>query len=131
VKQDNFCFPEKGSAKEREGRKAALEMRERNDYEFRVMGIARVYSRGTTEREYYEVVSGSARDEIAVTHSGKDLLLRPIFIENGRGEREILCYVPQNSRANDNEPFTGMVCELLQAGVEGAFSSGEVSGSLS
>jgi hypothetical protein len=106
-------------------------MHEWIDYESRIMDIARVDSRLTTERECYEVVAGSARDEMAVTYAGKYLLLRPIFIENDSGEREILCYVPQDSRASDNEPFTRMVCELLSAGVQGGFHSGEVSGSLS
>jgi hypothetical protein len=103
-------------------------MHEWNDYESRIMGIAGADSRVTIER-HYEVVTGSARDEIAVTHTGKNLLLRPIFIKNDSSEREILCYVPQDLRAKDNELFTRMVCELLRVGVQEAFPSGEVFGS--
>ena len=74
-----------------------------------------------TERDFYEVVSGAVRDEIAVMHAGKTLLLRPIFVENEGGERDVLCYVPQDLQTNDNERFTQMVCELLGAGIQDAF----------
>ena len=82
-----------------------------------------------TQREYYEVVSGDAQDEIAAIHAGKDLLLRPIFIENDDGERDVLCYVPQNMHLPENEPFTQMVCDLLRVGMQEAFPIGGVSGS--
>ena len=82
-----------------------------------------------SQREYYEVVSGNANDEIAVIYTGKDLLLHPIFIENDDGERDVLCYVPQDLRAHENEPFTQMVCDLLRAGMQEAFPSGGESGS--
>jgi hypothetical protein len=73
------------------------------------------------EDEYIEVVSGNAYDEIALNHGEKDLLLRPIFIENDAGERDVLCYVAQDLEANQNEPFTQMVCDLLRAGMQKAF----------
>jgi hypothetical protein len=82
-----------------------------------------------TERECYKVVSGDIYDEITVIYTGKNVLLRPIFIENDVGERDILCYVPQNLQANENEPFTQMVCDLLRAGMQEAFPSGGASGS--
>jgi hypothetical protein len=81
-----------------------------------------------TQREYYEVVLGDAHDEIAVIDTGKDLLLRPIFIENDGGERDVLCYVPQDLLAHENELFTHMVCELLRAGMQEAFPIGGASG---
>jgi hypothetical protein len=85
-----------------------------------------------TQREYYEVVSGDANDEIAVIFTGKDLLLRPIFIENDDGERDVLCYVPQNLHAEENEPFTQMVCNLLRAGMQESFpGEGESASDLS
>jgi hypothetical protein len=80
-----------------------------------------------TQREYYEVVAGDAHDEIAVIYTGQDLLLRPIFIENDDGERDVLCYVPQNLQAYENEPFTQMVCDLLRAGMQEAFPGDEES----
>jgi hypothetical protein len=88
------------------------------------MGIARFDSRGAIEQEHFEVVSGSERDEIAVISTGENLLLRPIFVENDDGERGVLCYVPQDLQAKENEPFTRMVCELLRAGIQEAFPSG-------
>jgi hypothetical protein len=59
-------------------------------------------------------VPGAVRDQIAVNGTGRKLLLRPIFIESDSGERDVLCYVPQNLAAKDNEPFTRMICELRQ-----------------
>ena len=82
-----------------------------------------------TQLEYYEVVLGDAHDEIAVIYTGQDVLLRPIFIENDDGERDVLCYVPQNLQAHENEPFTQMVCDLLRAGMQEAFPNGGASGS--
>ena len=74
-----------------------------------------------TEDEYIEVVAGNVYDDIAVKHRSKTLFLRPIFLENDVGERDILCYVPQDLQANQNEPFAQMVCELLHAGMREAF----------
>ena len=82
-----------------------------------------------TQREYFEVVSGDANDEIAVIYTGQDLLLRPIFIENDDGERDVLCFVPQNLQEHENELFTRMVCDILRAGLQEAFPGGEESGS--
>jgi hypothetical protein len=79
------------------------------------------------QREYYDVLAGNARDEIVVTYTGQDLLLRPIFIENDDGERDVLCYVPQNLQVHENEPFTRMVCDILRAGMREAFPSEEKS----
>jgi hypothetical protein len=77
-------------------------------------------------------VSGDANDEIAVIFTGKDLLLRPIFIENDDGERDVLCYVPQNLHAEEKEPFTQMVCNLLRAGMQESFpGEGESASDLS
>jgi hypothetical protein len=88
-----------------------------------VMSIAIINTLAKTERGQYQVVPGAARDEIVVTGTGKNLLLRPIFITSDSGEHEVLCYVPQNLSANDNEPFTQIVCELLGAGIQESFSN--------
>jgi hypothetical protein len=77
--------------------------------------------------EYMEVVSGDVYEEISVNLGGKNLLLRPIFIENDGGERDVLCYVPQDLQANENEPFTQMVCDLLRTGLQEAFQTEGVS----
>jgi hypothetical protein len=82
-----------------------------------------------TQRGYYEVVSGDTHDEISVIYTGQGLLLRPIFIENDEGERDVLCYVPQSLQAHENEPFTQMVCDLLRVGMQEAFPTGGMSGS--
>ena len=76
--------------------------------------------------EYMEVVSGDVYEEISVNLGGKNLLLRPIFIEND-GERDVLCYVPQDLQANENEPFTQMVRDLLRTGLQKAFQTEGVS----
>jgi hypothetical protein len=81
-----------------------------------------------TQGEYFEVVSGDANDEIAVIYTGQDLLLRPIFIENDDGERDVLCFVPQNLQERENELFTRMICDILRAGLLEAFPGGEESG---
>jgi hypothetical protein len=73
------------------------------------------------EHEYIEVVLGDIDDDIAVKHGENNLFLRPIYIENAAGERDVLCYVPQDLPANENEPFAQMVCGLLRAGMQEAF----------
>ena len=73
-----------------------------------------------------EVVSGDVYEEISVNLGGKNLLLRPIFIEND-GARDVLCYVPQDLQPKENEPFTQMVCDLLRTGMQDAFPTEEVS----
>jgi len=85
------------------------------------MGIAIIDSLAFSETEHFQVVPGAVRDQIAVNVIGRKLLLRPIFIMNDSGERDILCYVPQNLPPNDNEPFTRMICELLGAGIQKSF----------
>jgi len=104
--------------------KIALQCARRAIITLALMGIARFDSLVATEREHYEVVSGAERDEIAVISIGKSLLLRPIFIENDEGERDVLCFVPQDLQAKENEPFTRMVCELLRTGIQEAFPGG-------
>jgi hypothetical protein len=89
-----------------------------------IMGITIFESRGTAKQEHFEIVSGTVGDEIAMVSTGKNLLLHPIFVENAAGERGILCYVPQELSANENEPFTRMICELLRTGIQEAFPSG-------
>jgi hypothetical protein len=74
-----------------------------------------------TEDRYVEIVSGNVYEEISVNLGRKKLLLRPIFIENDGGERDVLCYVPQDLQPKDNEPFTQMVCDLLRTGMQEAF----------
>jgi hypothetical protein len=86
-----------------------------------IMGIAIIDSLANSETEHFQVVPGAVRDQIAVNGSGRKLLLRPIFIESDSGERDVLCYVPQNLAANDNEPFTRMICELLGTGMAKSF----------
>jgi hypothetical protein len=49
-----------------------------------------------TEDRYIEVVSGNVCEEISVNLGRKKVLLRPIFIENDDGERDVMCYVPQD-----------------------------------
>ena len=88
------------------------------------MGITIFNSRGTAKQEHFEIVSGNVGDEIAVTSAGENLLLRPIFVENDHGERGVLCYVPQQLPAKENEPFTRMIRELLRTGIQEAFPSG-------
>jgi hypothetical protein len=73
------------------------------------------------EHEYIEVLLGDLDDDIAVKHGENNLFLRPIYIENAVGERDVLCYVPQDLSANENEPFAQMVCGLLRAGMQEAF----------
>jgi hypothetical protein len=87
------------------------------------MSIAIINTLARTEPGRYQIVSGAVRDEIAITDTGKNLLLRPIFIKSDSGEREVLCYVPQNLSANDNEPFTQIICELLGTGIQESFSN--------
>jgi hypothetical protein len=88
-----------------------------------IMSIAVIESLAKTDRSRFQVVPGAVRDEVAVIGTGKNLRLRPIFIKNDSGERDVLCYVPQNLPANDNEPFTQMICELLGAGIQESFSN--------
>jgi hypothetical protein len=86
-----------------------------------IMGITIIDSLTNSETEHFQVVPGAERDQIAINGTGRKLLLRPIFIESDSGERDVLCYVPQNLAVNDNEPFTRMICELLGAGMEKSF----------
>jgi hypothetical protein len=72
------------------------------------------------EHEYIEVVLGDI-DDIAFKHGENNLFLRPIYIENAAGERDVLCYVPQDLQADENEPFAQMVCGLLRAGMQETF----------
>jgi hypothetical protein len=88
-----------------------------------IMSIAIIDTLARTEPGRYQIVSGALRDEIAVTGTEKNLLLRPIFIKSDSGEREVLCYVPQNLSANDNEPFNQIICELLGTGIQESFSN--------
>jgi hypothetical protein len=73
---------------------------------------------------YYDVVLGDLQHESAVINTKEGLLLRPIFVENEGGEREILCYVPQSLDVFEDELFTQMVCDLLRAGMQEAFPIG-------
>ena len=79
-----------------------------------------------TEDEDFEVVPGNVYEEISINLSGKNLLLRPIFIENDSGERDVLCYVPQDLQDSENEPFTQMVCDFLRTGMQEAFPTKRV-----
>jgi hypothetical protein len=85
------------------------------------MSIAIIDSLANRETEHFQVVPGAVRDQIAVNGTDRKLLLRPIFIKTDSGECDVLCYVPQNLPANDNEPFTRMICELLGAGIQKSF----------
>jgi hypothetical protein len=83
--------------------------------------IAEKGNQSHPKHEYIEVVLGDTADDIAVKHGVNNLFLRPIFVENDAGERDVLCYVPQDLPTNENESFAQMLCELLRAGMREAF----------